>query len=800
MQSSIYRMTSLAGFPGDENVESQFASVLHEFQLNKQHLDPFVIIARFKGITASQALEVGEKLADDEANPELQEEFNNWDLETKLWNLVEILYSFRVADDVELVEEYKFSSLAIKQENYLRRNPKIRELALINNWIQSNTKSLDFTEQEYQAKWQRTRLAVNNKDLNVLANNSVNENLIHELDVDAPLRTKKSIHPDDASVDSQNFYIIYKLLIANKTQEGIDFANSTGNYALALILVGSTQDYFDPIIDSHVGSMDDSFVTETKASGIKHKLLWKKTVLKLSQQPNLLTYEKLIYSYLSGGDISLNLKESSEDWEETLLLYLSKLYSYHIEQFIISNEPGEEKILESLSLSSPKPQLMSIDDILNSILNGGNKESEDSKHPLRVISGGVMIDQISSLLHSLIRTLLDDSETLMKPYLTRVVTHLSIFQLILLGTESINTKDITTIITLYVSKLSEFGLSELIPIYLSFIPDEKDARETYSLFLTSITDSSERVKQIEMSKKIANPLSISEDDLVVINGGQEGKMENVLRRTVERVMEETESHYKPQASLVVHDDTNIIDNTDFKLYRSVEWFYENNMYEDAISATITIIRRFLLSGKLSSLQQFAVNKSFKKLIRDYDSECHTKSLSSDDYKGAISEEQKQELLEYTYLIEALNIIDEWKSFLTSHKINGIGRTSGLWDTTEVENSIEKTTKTLDSLIFKWFNELIWSSNNSEDGQLFEEMRSIYIPYLIIELLQIYQNARFKDWRYIRKAFKVINEVANEAENDFLKCFTRCGRLDEFLVKAGELSVVASERGVSGVFS
>ena len=58
--------------------------------------------------------------------------------------------------------------------------------------------------------------------------------------------------------------------------------------------------------------------------------------------------------------------------------------------------------------------------------------------------------------------------------------------------------------TLYVSKLSELQLAELIPIYLSFIPDEKDARECYSLFLSSITDSEERSKQIAIAKKFSN--------------------------------------------------------------------------------------------------------------------------------------------------------------------------------------------------------------------------------------------------------------------------------------------------------
>ena len=34
-----------------------------------------------------------------------------------------------------------------------------------------------------------------------------------------------------------------------KIQEAIDYTNNTGNFALALILVGGAQDYIDPVLD-----------------------------------------------------------------------------------------------------------------------------------------------------------------------------------------------------------------------------------------------------------------------------------------------------------------------------------------------------------------------------------------------------------------------------------------------------------------------------------------------------------------------------------------------------------------------
>ncbi|KAK6465655.1 nuclear pore protein 84/107 [Scheffersomyces coipomensis] len=782
-------------------IEVVFANALKGFQLSTEK-NPFDIITGFKIACAERALDIGANLEGDT----ISETFANWDLETKLWNLVELLYSFRLDDQFEPVKEYEFSSLGTKQENFLRKNPKIRELSIIIDWLQINSRATDSSDiEEYQLKWKNTRLAVVNKDYDILVNskNLNADQFVDSLDVDAPLRSNKSIHPTDDSTDSKNFLIIYKLLISNNIEEAIEVANKTGNYALSLILLGAIQDYYDPIIDKQ----DDTEEVAPKASGIKHKLLWKKTVYKLSQYSHLNKYEKLIYNYLSGGDISHNLKQSDDSWEESLLLYLSQLFSYNVEKFVESALKSDN---ESLAINIPKPQLSSIDEILNALSKSSNTVSEQSRHPLRVIAGSIMINQVSSLLHNLINSHAQNEIALRQPYLTRVITHLSIFHSIIGGNDPIITQDITTIITLYVSQLADLKLTELIPIYLSFIPDEKDARETYSLFLSTITDYDERSKQMEISKKINSqqfPIEESSSDLMLIenidngdgtNINSEDKLVNVLKRTVERVMAETEQYYtdlKSSNTIEVQESSDQVDETDFKLYRSVEYFYENNMHEDAITASIIIIRRFLLCGKLSTLKKFAEGKSFKALVNDYDLQLQTRKLAKDtnDEVGNITEDNKLELLEYSSLLEGLNLIDDWKKFVNI--TNGTGK----WASSAVSNSIEKTSKTLNKLIFNWFKDLSQSTVNVQDKAIFEEYRNIYVPYLIIELLEICQNGRLNDWQYMRLVFKLINEVANENENDFLICFQNSGRLDEFLVKAGELSVIASEKGIKGVF-
>ncbi|KAK6203620.1 nuclear pore protein 84/107 [Scheffersomyces amazonensis] len=787
--------------PATTDIEVQFATILKEYQL-KTDVEEFDIIGKFKSLCAQRALAIGTTLE----GQEVSAEFDHWDLETKLWHLVELLSSFRLSRwDISLLKEYEMSSLGTKQENYLRQNPQIIELYRIIEWLQTNTRNVD-TEgvESYQMKWNNTRLAVVNKDYDILLNNIPAHNLVDTLDVDSPLRSNKSIHPHDEAVDSTNFHIIYKLVLANRVTDALEIARNTGNYALALILLGYTQTYYDPIIDKRDEEDikdindgedgEDGEILPSIASGTKHKLLWTKAVYKLSQQPNLNKYERLIYSYLSGGDVSANLSEAADDWAESLLIYTSQLYTYKLQEFMINLYKDQNSDEDIPSIVILPPQLTTLDDILNALSKSGTTVSQQSQHPLRVISGSIMIDKVSSLLHNLLHKHAQDNATLNQPHLTRVLTHLAIFKSIIGGDNPVLPEDLTTIITLYIAQLSDSKLTDLIPIYLSFIPDEKDAREAYSLLLSTITDYDERLKQIEISKRINDHST----DVVMLdntntnnnnsNNNNQDKMINVLRRTVERVLSETESYYRDlqsSASIEVQESEDTIDDMDYKLYRSVEYFYENNMYEDAISATVTIIRRFLLCGKLSALKQFAKGKSFKSIINNYD----VQLLAKEHDEGHISEETKLELLEYSQLLEALILIDDWRNFAS------ITNDTGKWKSSAVSNSIEKTSKTLTKLIFDWFKGL----SHSDDKAIYTRYRAIYVPYLIIELLEIYQNSRLNDWKYMRQVFTLINQVANEEDNDFLECFQASGRLQEFLVKVGEISVVASERGIQGVF-
>lgn len=101
------------------------------------------------------------------------------------------------------------------------------------------------------------------------------------------------------------------------------------------------------------------------------------------------------------------------------------------------------------------------------------------------------------------------------------------------------------------------------------------------------------------------------------------------------------------------------------------------------------------------------------------------------------------------------MIDQWKSFPAD---NDAYRASN------VDLSLDKTSKILSDIVQKWVVGL--------SDPVFKDFRALYIPYVIMELITIYQNARLKNWKYIDKAYELINEVADELLNDFFNLFPK----------------------------
>lgn len=763
-------------------IENTFANVLKTFE-NVGEQNPFDIIKQFVSIASSKALQTRDELFENPDNKQIAEEFESWDLETKLWHLVEVLYSFRLSinsGNVNPIEEWDFSSDVVKETNFKIRNSDVSELSLLKSWLQYNSETVDTSEVPMSTKWKNSKKIAETKDLtNLLDKNGTSmdqNNYIEQFDSDAPLRSGKSVHPSDEEVDSTVFKVIYHLILADKSDEAITIANDTGNFTLSMILAGDNYPYLDPIIDKKF--IDEQPIKIDSPMGIKHKLMWYQTVYKLAQQTNLNKYEKLIYNFLSGSNIEENLNETQK-WEDWLLIYCQQTSNYELLKFYQSLYNKVED--ESLPVMIPAPQVTGIENILNIIASSGSKLAHESYHPIRIVAGGAMINKISPLLKSITGSS-SLSSVQENPLILRVLTHLIIF-LNIIDAETFDPVVFTQVLTSYISYLSKNDLTEIVPTYLTFIPSEHESRECYAEFLSNIQDPEERAQQIKIAKEISyfnDPVDTGSPQV----DSNDDRMAIVLRRTVEKIISETEPHYRPSSQILLQDDMDSVDDIDQKLTTSVDWFIDNRMFEDTISVSLVIIKRFLLCGKLAALRKFSEGKRFGNIITSYDNEIRTKLFTNST--SIVSDEQREELLNYDSFIQGVRLIGEWKQFINDNKVNG-SQAKGK----DLTHSIEKTVTKLRSLIFKWFV--------GSNDDIFKEFRILYIPYLTIELLQIYQLARLNDRKYLNDAFEFIKQVVDEDQNDLLTCFTSSGRLDEFCKKCGEFTLAVIDKGISPIF-
>ena len=158
---------------------------------------------------------------------------------------------------------------------------------------------------------------------------------------------------------------------------------------------------------------------------------------------------------------------------------------------------------------------------------------------------------------------------------------------------------------------------------------------------------------------------------------------------------------------------------DKHLIFGVEWLIQGKLYVDAVDSVIALSRRFLINGKIKSLEYFINGNSLDDLLKNYELEV-IYQRNHDDEK----ESKKKEIQEYQRLIRELKKFEEWKD--TVSKLNSESNVPSL-----IEKFQQYSRGTFD-LIKHFFVELS-EHEDHPDREIYYEIRSLYTPYLIIEL-------------------------------------------------------------------
>lgn len=714
----------------------KFADVLKTFVLDSfgqdSNADPFDIAKEFCSIAGSNALE----LVDNPMDVENKIAYNDWELEARFWKLFELLVSFNSSDSGTNEISAKFyNSNAIFTKELLEQDKDLYQIWIIISWLQENLNIKERPQHLVTSKW----------------SNSLLSGGLKSFDMDYPLRDNSiEIDTRDKNDDHIFFKYIYQLVLLGKMEEAIEECKISENITLAMILLGM-QEYLNPRIDTQLA---ESTMTQ---QGVKKYALWRRTVFELSRSPQLDKYERAIYNFISGTLPDETILNDS-DWETELLLHLNQILQIQMENYLLKND----KIDKSELIISLPSTASTVQDILNLV---SAKHPEESSHPIRVLLGAIICNNLPSMIQSSVEMLLnivkgiDNSNVLFdESYLLRIVTHLTIL-LDIVNPGQINSNDKLKLITAYVSILKLYGLYDIIPIYICFL-DDNDILDAYSFILCTLEDPVVRAKQLELMNYLRLPKA------------------NILRRTVQRVFLETENDYTPTEKLAVIFD---IDNIDKYSIQAIEWLYEDNMSLDAMESTIMLARRFLINGKIKSLELLIDRHSMEELINNYKLE----KITQDDNTNDIDDDALiKEIKQYENLINDFKRHEAWQDVI--HQLNSESNIPSL-----VEKLQDYTQNTL--VLIKNFLVELTQDKFSNDFDVLYEIRALYTPYLIIEMSKgLIEAARLlKIPKFIHEALNFTSLVADEKDSIYL-LFQSSGRLKEYLQLIAHTATLVNE--------
>ncbi|TID29708.1 hypothetical protein CANINC_001721 [Pichia inconspicua] len=732
----------------DDDLHTQFAKVLREFRVEFGKFDLGSLASKFKIIAHRKLLEVYSK------DSTQIEDIENWTLECKFWTLMEALQDVKfnkelLDDDMamtitpEFNDVCEYSSDIFIIDKMIASDIKISQLLVTMSTL-SETFKLDIPPDEDEELDLQTTKWLNT--LNNLNSMSPNPEYVDCLDIDAPTRTDHAIDPVDAEKDELFFKKAFSLLLSNELEDLNELCKITNNWDFAMILAGFS-DRVDPIMDLN------DFQSGTKPSGVKSQILRKRTLYQLIQSVKSSKatgkYELACYGYLVNDFMSCH--ELASNWEEKLLIYLRNYLNIKLEDQLVKIHTKFN--IESSDLAMihklPKPPIMtnSVDDILMKLSNDtDDRIKEQSKHPIRVLMGSLISDNVKDLMNNTIKSLENMVQTdgqdsiLADTYVLRILTHVAIILQLVYGEKLISNDDYTKLLNFYIHRLTLYKSYELIPTYMSYIPEESDIIRIYSgLIMKFEFEPEDRAKQISGIRHLVLPL------------------ENILRTTIERAFEETAQYYPTNKEVVLVFESVPIDK---KLYQLICWFIDANMVDDAIDSIAVLLRRFLLVGKIGASIEFIDSMNLPFLIENY--------------------QIKHQIQDDINVIKPIMELIQYKNFIAVFKsMINFDPNSGSFE------EIFELSKKIRRLIKYWLFEL---SNDveQENKDVFNELRRIYIPVLFNKLFELLIENKYQDEVLIKEGIDMVNLLADE-EYKLYEIFDSTNELEPFLIKFANIS-------------
>ncbi|KAL4231420.1 hypothetical protein ACF0H5_008997 [Mactra antiquata] len=542
-------------------------------------------------------IEVYEKLCEEQANilkkltqhaAKHEEKFirtcetqNQLNKELATWKLIRTLFKDRQdvsmkeefmmeqgEDDQPLVVEGIYQSDKKIIDSLLEREQSVREAQLIVDWLENcaqedceNISIKFFSDRAVGIENARHRLMKQGHGLPTGAARS----LITELDPDAPIRQNKLLDDLDKEDEDRLLQYIFACLRAGQLEKAQTRCIECGQAWRAASLEG-----WKLYNDSNFEGPDGVY-QRRPVEGNPNRDIWKKVCWNMVQDPRVNTYEKAIYSVLSGN--LQGILPLCHSWSDYMWAYFRVLVDRRIEDEIrlkttisrsLEHLPGEywEKNLTTKSVFKEIEAAEMI-----------QREAGSIYHQIQkyIILGD--IPGLIQLLYDHIK--LHKEETTL--HLLRFITH---FILFIRSTDLHSKEDLcNSILECYVEELIKNQHYQLVAHYVSKLPSDAQIF-WYAKFLEGINDKEER----QFYRDLAEDSGL---DIAAIS-----------KRVVENIRSKSDVDF---SSLNQDSVDSSISEEDKRKIEAIDWLvFDVNQRHEALKQANALMRVFVALKKLDA--------------------------------------------------------------------------------------------------------------------------------------------------------------------------------------------------------
>jgi len=683
-------------------------------------------------------------------------ELLNEKLELNTWKLIQMLnrHCKSVGEpDISYMEDPYISDASFANQ-YLQ-NEELTKVWTVREWLQDICSPYSIPSLKKES------------------NNTSKNKLVNE-------QNKLSLEPNsnDQEFDEKLSKIVYELIRRGRLADAIEYCEQCGNPWKGASLRGTLL-WVDP-------NYDKEDVNDV-ASGNRNRDLWKAICYKLSNEGKYNSYERAIYSIMSGT--VKNALSVCKTWEDYLWVY----YNSYLENEL---SKGFKASTRYITEDNDEADLYSIEDTLipestefvfDSLLKNENEKIRKSAgEPFHYIQKMIILNKYDEMIIHF-KKQLEESETITgTPTNTDLLRFFVHFILLLKNTgQPYPEKESEYIIIEYINSLIKYKKRNLVAGYASHLTNENQIKSYVALL-----------------KTIDEPLNIKKEyiKLAQLHGLD---TTSICTVTVNSALSDIEEHFPKDINDSIYKNmSSPVTSSDIAKIHILEWLtFEVSLVKEFYIQCNKLYRYFLGTGKLNAAKEL-----FNFVLNINTIQC----------KSEENDINMNENIAYTGLIDSYNSYMSWKNTI-EHKPNEPNEnTSELSKRksskeTEWEAQVIKKTNEADNLlntaILLLINLIKFEDNQTESDAMEgvdyndqndlykrQTIQNIYIPKIFLWLHNLYFETKDIIPENLNKSFDLVCDVASQ----FCDQFEISNTLETFLDAIRKSAIYLLDRNPNAV--